>query len=156
MARSRSYDDPDVLYNDGPYTYTYDGQLWDRNHPEGRPLASTAVVQIGVRVTGNQEGASDLDSITLINSSAVASASQTSATTSLAAAASISIPSSGRFLILLPASTNTAPIRFTGSTSETGILLSSQNASCLSVVGGTTVYLYSTAGSVVPVRTLIY
>lgn len=163
MANPRTYNDTCATYNGGDDcsladygSYTYGGDLWLRLHPGGIAMASTFYAKITGSLTGDPSGASDLDSIVLTNSSAVGSATITTATTALASAATISIPSSGRFLVLIPASTNTTPLRFTGSTSETGMLLSSRGASFLSVVGGTTVYLYSTGGSAVGVRTLVY
>jgi hypothetical protein len=76
-------------------------------------------------------------------------------TTAKGTAISVVIPSSGKFLTVLPASTNTQPVSLTGSTSEVGVSLSPRGASVVSVQGGSTIYLYSSP-SAVTARTVVW
>lgn len=119
-------------------------------------MSATASITIQTTVNGLPEGGTDALKIELTNSSAHGSITVSTATTAVGTAPPIPIPSSGRFLIIIPTSTNTQPLRFTGTTSEVGVQVSSAGASLLSVVGGSTVHVYTTGTTAVPFRALIY
>ena len=103
-------------------------------------------VTIQGKITGRDEGASRTFLLRLQNSSGVGVSIETTATTSVATAQSLVPPTKALYLIIAPPSTNESPLRFTGSTSETGIPLSSSDPSVFSVTQ-TTYFLYTTAGS---------
>lgn len=157
MPLSRFYNDSAIYYNDTGYNYN--GQVWRSSDGGKGPLAempTTAVIEIRASITGQLEGGSDFHSISVTNSSAVNSAVTSTATTAVGTATPISIPTSGHVLIILPNSTNTLPLRVTGSTAETGIAVTSRGPALLSLPGGTTVHVYTTGTTAVPFRYLLY
>lgn len=116
-------------------------------------MSATAAVFLSIAVQGLPE---DTLTIRMANTSAVGSYSYTTATTGVSFAAAIPVPSSGKFLLVVPDSTNTLPLRLTESTNSLGIRLSSRDASFLSVVGGSTYHLYTTGADEVVCRTVVY
>lgn len=156
MVLARLYDDPELYYNSS--AYNYNGLVW-RSSDGGKGhigVATTAAIKITAAVSGKQQGGTDLFSLLIKNSSAVDAIANSTATTSLATATPISIPTSGHILIIIPNSTNTSPLRLTGSTSQAGIPVSSQGPSLLCLPGGTTVHVYTTGASEVIFKTMMY
>lgn len=89
-------------------------------------------------------------SIRASNTSGVEIVSETTAGLGLSGATLLTTPSTkAKFLVITPPSTNTEGLRFTGSTQETGIPLSSQGTCSISIVTATPYYLYTTGSSAV-------
>lgn len=117
-------------------------------------MPSTAIVTISGTLTGRDEGGSDQFFIRLQNTSAASYDIQTTATTAQGSPTPLTPPSSAKFLLIEPPSTNRHGLRLTGSTAEAGIPLSSVDPSFFSITTGT-FYLYTTGTDPVPgIRTV--
>lgn len=123
-------------------------------------MASTVTITIKSTISGTPEGGTDSISLTLTNSSAVVSLTRVTATTAIGSAQSISVPSSGKYILVIPPSTNDLPFRMGSSTvsSDGGIVLSSVGASLISVPSTTTTYYFWTTATtaVTPIRVSIF
>ncbi len=110
-------------------------------------MPSTASLQITALISGLPEGQQRI-SIPLVNStSAGGLISLTSVTTGTSVAAKTALNANTKFLLIMPPSTNTFPIRLMETTGDIGVALSSVDPSLLSVIGGSTVALYTTGGT---------
>lgn len=109
-------------------------------------MSSTSLVTIKQQVKGLPEGGSVTAEKVLRNSTGVRISLDTTIGTGISSATTVAAPVNARFMVITPYSTNTSPIYLSGSTSETGIPLSSVDQSVLSIyttsTGGTTFYLY--------------
>lgn len=106
-------------------------------------------ITIQGKITGRDEGASRTFLLKLTNSSGIGVSVETTATTGLTVATALAPPSTkALFLLVSPPSSNESPLRFSGSTAEVGIPLSSSDPSVFSIKQ-TTYYLYTTAASAV-------
>lgn len=119
-------------------------------------MATTVAVSIRGKITGLPESGSQLFNLRMTNSSGVGTESQTTATTAVGSAVSITIPTSAKYLIIDPPSTNTAPMRLTGSTLENGFPISSADPTFISVAA-TAYFLYTTNSTTIPgIRVVIF
>lgn len=121
-------------------------------------MSATAAISIRSTVNGLPEGGVDSISIALTNTSAVGSLIHTTASTAISAASTFTVPSSAKYLIVSPPTTNNLPIRIGDSTasSQGGIPLSSNEPSLISIGGATTFYCWTTGSTAVtPVRVQI-
>jgi hypothetical protein len=119
-------------------------------------MASTASISILSTVTGLPEGGTDSLSIAASNSSAANTITYVQVTTAQGTATTFSMLSSAKFVLLIPPSTNTFPYRLTGSTAEVGLPLSSVDPAFLSLPGGTSFNVYTTAGTTFQLRVITY
>lgn len=117
---------------------------------------ATAEITISSTVSGLPEGGGDYGSYNLTNTSAAVFQTLLGVTTVLANAAGVSLPSSGKFLLFIPPSTNTFAWRLAQSTLDTGILMSSQGPAFLGLPGNTSVYIYTTQGTTFVMRVLAF
>ncbi len=112
-------------------------------------MSSTASLTITATVSGLPEGQQRVN-IPLINStSAGGLISLSSVSTGSSVAVKTALNVDTMFLLITPPSTYTFPIRLMETTGDIGVALSSVNPSLLSVVGGSTIGLYTTGGSVI-------
>lgn len=112
-------------------------------------MASTSILTYEWVVKGRPEGGSDHGKFTQRNSTGVDDAVETTATTAVGSAAAIVPPANTKFMGLIPPTTNKAPYRLTGSTSESGVPLSSRGFSFVCVTTGTTYFVFTTASTAV-------
>lgn len=124
-------------------------------------MAATAQLTISSTVQGLPEGSTDHESISLTNSSAVGwtlGATATTLNTTLAGV--VSVPTSARFMIIVPTATNSLPIRVGVSSATASMVgamqLAATGASLMSIVGGSTYYFYTTGATAVPMRVTVY
>lgn len=117
---------------------------------------ATADITISSTVSGLPEGGGDYGSFSVTNTSAAVFQTILGVTTALGSALSIAIPTSGKFLLAIPPSTNPHPWRLTQSTSDTGILMSSQAPAFIGIPGGSSVHIYTTAGTTFVMRVLAF
>jgi hypothetical protein len=112
-------------------------------------MSTTATVTISGTLTGRAEGGSDQFFIKLTNTSAASYDVQTTATTAQATATLLTAPTSAKFLLIEPPSTNRNGLRLTGSTAEAGIPLSSVDPTFLSIASSV-YFVYTTGTDPVP------
>lgn len=121
-------------------------------------MASTASFQISGILSGLPSGQQRI-AFPLVNStSAGGIVTITTATTAGSSVASpIVLNANTQFVLIEPPTTNTVPLRISGSTADlVGVQLSSVNPSLLSVVGSSTVYFFSTGATTFLVRVTQY
>lgn len=119
-------------------------------------MASTASLKLSGTITGLPEGGEDQLSLTMTNTSCANTVTFYPVTTAVGTCTALVTPSSARFLIAIPPSTNTFPFRITGSTAEVGLAASSNNAAFVSCPGLSSVYFYTTAGTTFTLRVITY
>lgn len=119
-------------------------------------MASTAEITLSGTISGLPEGGEDQLSITMTNTSAANSVTLYPVTTAQGTCTAFVTPSSAKFLIMIPPSTNTFNYRVTGSTAEVGLPLSSRGASFLPVQANTSAYFYTTGGTTFTLRVITY
>lgn len=149
-----------VTYEESTLVYDSTAMLYDGLEVgelgQEMTLASTANIKVSGTVTGIPEGQQVID-WSLVNSTSPGGIiTNFTVSTASTVAAAYTQPTDGRFLMIIPASTQTAGLRIGGAVGDAGVLLSSQGPSLLTVPGGQTVWLWSTGGSQVPVRLISY
>lgn len=107
---------------------------------------ATAEITVIATASGLPEGGVDQLEYTMSNTSAANTVQLVSLTTAIATATPVVMPSSARFVLCLPPSTNTHQWRVLHSTSDTGIIQSSHGMTVLTVAGNTTFYFCSSPG----------
>lgn len=120
-------------------------------------MATTASHTFTSTIDGASEGGKDLINLTFSNSSAPYTISMTTIATAGGAGQTFVIPAGAQTVFIVPPSTNDLPFRLATSTSDTGIMMSSQRPSVLQVTtAGSTICLFSTGTTAIPnVRVII-
>lgn len=147
------YDNTTVIYDST--SILYDGIVIGTLGPE-ETLASTANIKVTGTVTGIPEGQQVID-WSLVNSTSPGGViTNFTVTTASTLAAAFTQPTDGRFLCIIPASTQTAGLRIAGNLGDAGVPLSSQGMSLITLPGAETIFLFTTGSTQVPVRLITY
>lgn len=117
---------------------------------------ATAALTLAATVSGLPEGGTDSISFAISNSSAANTVTLKEVTTAQGLPTAVVMPSSAKFMLMIPPSTNTFSYRVTGTTAEAGILLSSRDGSFFSAPGGSSFYVYTTGGTTFILRCITY
>jgi hypothetical protein len=111
-------------------------------------MGATAELTLSSTVSGLREGGIDLMSLSFSHTSAANTVTLMTLTTLVGTATPVVVPSSGQFIIALPAdSTNGNQWVVTPSTAQAGATISSNGFFAARVPGGSTFYFYAAGGA---------
>lgn len=119
-------------------------------------MGATAAITIKATASGLPEGGIDQIDFTMTNTSAANTVQLFNVATAVAGIGLVTVPSSGRFLMILPPSTNTFSYRMVLSATETGVKMSSRGMLVIPAPGSESYGFYTTEGTTFSVRAITY